>query len=67
MPYSGYNARLHKDEMVLTRGEAAEYREQQRGGGGKSVTIQVNGPINISNGMDYQTFVGRLARDLANA
>ncbi|CAM3640692.1 hypothetical protein [Mesobacillus zeae] len=33
VPYNGYSARLHKDEAVLTRGEAAEYRAQKQGKG----------------------------------
>ncbi|MUG87651.1 hypothetical protein GNP92_15010 [Paenibacillus timonensis] len=33
VPYNGYPARLHRDEMVLTRTEAQGYRENQRDGG----------------------------------
>lgn len=41
VPYNGYSARLHKDEMVLNRGEAAEYRAQKQGKGGGN-TYQFN-------------------------
>lgn len=65
VPYNQYPASLHKGEMVLTRGEAADYRDQQGGGDGRPTIVIQN--VHINNGMDYQTFVGRLAKDLANA
>jgi TP901 family phage tail tape measure protein len=63
VPYNGYQARLHENEMVLTSQEARDYRSN--GTGGKtapSITIQ---NVNLNNGMDYDTFVIRLQRDLA--
>lgn len=32
VPYDGFIGRLHKDEMILTRGEADKYRKGQSGG-----------------------------------
>ncbi|WP_102271308.1 methyl-accepting chemotaxis protein [Cytobacillus massiliigabonensis] len=38
VPYNGALYSLHKDEMVLPRGEAAAYREGGRSGGGVTIT-----------------------------
>ncbi|WP_143767890.1 hypothetical protein [Paenibacillus glucanolyticus] len=67
VPYNGYTASLHSGEAVLTREEAKRYRgESGANGGGKAVPIvNITGPIHINNGMDYDEFVGRLVRDLA--
>lgn len=70
VPYSGYTATLHAGEAVLTREEAKRYRGESganygNGGGKTAPTININGPIHINNGMDYNAFVGRLVRDLA--
>lgn len=62
VPYNNYEARLHAGEAVLTREENKSYRE---GNGGKSAPSIVIQNVSIHNEMDYQTFVGRLARDLA--
>ncbi|WP_213656268.1 phage tail tape measure protein [Paenibacillus vini] len=43
VPYSGYVARLHRDEMVLTRTEAQSYRESGGNGGGSSRPILITG------------------------
>ncbi|MEC0370051.1 phage tail tape measure protein [Paenibacillus chibensis] len=64
VPYNSYPARLHKDEMVLTKTEASHYRDERRGGK-TAPTINFNGPIHINNGMDYDTFVRKLTHDLA--
>ncbi|GIP13986.1 hypothetical protein J1TS5_61560 [Paenibacillus macerans] len=67
VPYNGYPARLHKDETVLTRGEAAEYREQQRGGGGgRPVTINLGG-VTINNDTDVDAICAKIAKALAYA
>lgn len=63
VPYNNYPARLHQDEMVLNSQEARDYRNS--GAGGKTPPSIVIQNVTISNGMDYDTFVGRLARDLA--
>ncbi|MDH6675722.1 hypothetical protein M2277_006443 [Paenibacillus sp. LBL] len=69
VPYNNMPARLHAGEAVLPREEAKRYRGESSanyGNGGKSApTININGTINVNNGMDYQTFVRSLAHDLA--
>lgn len=64
VPYSGYTARLHRDEMVLTRTEANEYRENQRGTGkgsrGGNVIVTGN-TFHVRNDSD----IDRIARELA--
>ncbi|KOP65787.1 hypothetical protein AMS62_11420 [Bacillus sp. FJAT-18019] len=67
VPYNNYPARLHAGEAVLPREEAKTYRgESGASGGGKTApVVNINGPIHINNGMDYDAFVGRLAHDLA--
>ncbi|WP_418039183.1 hypothetical protein [Paenibacillus xylanilyticus] len=64
VPYNNYPARLHQDEMVLNSQEARDYRNGESGGKtAPTITIQT---VNVNNGMDYNSFVGRLAHDLAN-
>ncbi|WP_052723763.1 phage tail tape measure protein [Paenibacillus wulumuqiensis] len=60
VPYNGYKANLHKDETVLTKGEAADYRSGKSGKG--SVVIE---QVIINNEQDYQAFLTRLTNDLA--
>ncbi|MEC0328676.1 phage tail tape measure protein [Paenibacillus macerans] len=67
VPYNGYPARLHKDETVLTRGEAAEYREQQRGGGGGSPIMVTGNTFIVRQESDIDAIAAALARKLANA
>lgn len=46
VPYSGYKANLHRDEMVLTRQEASDYRQAKKNGGGLGGGVTV-GSINM--------------------
>lgn len=62
IPRNGYVAELHRDEAVLTRGEARDYRNG--GGNGRNITLQINGPINIHTEADYQAFARRLINDI---
>lgn len=39
VPYDGYRALLHRDEAVLTRAEAARWREGAGVGGGQTITV----------------------------
>lgn len=66
VPYNGYPARLHRDEMVLTRGEAQAYRESGGGGGGRPVTINLGG-VTINNDADVDAMCAKIAKALANA
>lgn len=60
VPYNGYTASLHKDEMVLTRGEAAEYRSGKSGGG---ITIaKLADQIVVREEADIDKIANRLAR-----
>ncbi|GIP54758.1 hypothetical protein [Paenibacillus vini] len=64
VPYNGYTARLHRDETVLTRTEAQEYRENQSGTGKGS---RGDGPlIHIANlTVRNDSDIDRIARELA--
>lgn len=42
VPYDGYIAELHRDEMVLTRPQAAAYRAQEQSGGGGSQSVTID-------------------------
>ncbi|WP_058830417.1 phage tail tape measure protein [Paenibacillus polymyxa] len=64
VPYNDYPARLHRDETVLTKHEASEWRDQQRGNGGNAPSIVIQN-VTISNDMDVERFAGMLARRLA--
>lgn len=49
VPYDGYNARLHKGEMVLTEDEARNYRNGgMNGKGGITQNITINSPKQLS-------------------
>ena len=65
VPFNGYAARLHKDEMVLTRGEAQAYRDSG-GSGGRPVTINLGG-VTINNDTDIDALCEKLAQALASA
>ena len=72
VPYNGYYARLHKGETVLTREEAKRYRGDSGatkgasgGGGGRSAPTIVIQNVNINSDMDFDNFVSRLERELA--
>ena len=62
VPYNGATYRLHKDEAVLTKTEAKAWRSQ---GGGKSAPTIVIQNVNINSDMDFDSFVSRLERELA--
>lgn len=64
VPYNGYTARLHRDETVLTRTEANEYRENQRNGRGSRGDRPFE--INIANvTVRNDSDIDRIARELA--
>jgi hypothetical protein len=60
VPYNGFSARLHRGEMVLTRGEAQEYRKG-RAGGGVNVTISGN-TFHVRQDSDIKKVAHELAR-----
>lgn len=64
VPYNGYQARLHKDETVLTKTEASRYREDQHSDGGKPFVINMYGTV-IREDADVERLAGTLARRLA--
>ncbi|WP_192510629.1 phage tail tape measure protein [Paenibacillus sp. 23TSA30-6] len=64
VPMNGYPARLHKDEAVLTKHEASEWRDQQRGGGSGDVNIYLGG-VTINNDSDIEVLCGRLVKALS--
>ncbi|RCX22961.1 TP901 family phage tail tape measure protein [Fontibacillus phaseoli] len=66
VPYNGYPARLHRDEMVLTRTEAQSYRESGGNGGGSArpIVINLNG-VTIREDADIDRLAAKLAHVLA--
>ncbi|MFK4473681.1 hypothetical protein ABH897_003412 [Paenibacillus sp. RC73] len=64
VPYNGFKARLHKDEAVLTKHEASEWRDQQRGGGAGGVVINMYGTT-IREDADIDKLARQLAVQLA--
>jgi hypothetical protein len=60
VPYNGYQASLHRGEMVLPRGEAQEYRKNKERVGGGGVTIHIEN-MHVRNDHDIK----RIAYDLA--
>ncbi|WP_442603817.1 hypothetical protein [Paenibacillus sp. KN14-4R] len=61
VPYDGYVARLHKDETVLTRGQAEDYRNGNGGNGG--VTVNINGgTYNVRKDDDIDSIARGLIR-----
>lgn len=60
VPYNGATYSLHKDEMVLPRGEAAEYRKGNRGGGG-GISITGN-TFHVRQDSDIQKIAQELAK-----
>lgn len=42
VPYDGYVAELHRDEMVLTRPQAAAYRAQEQSGGSSAQSVTID-------------------------
>jgi len=66
VPYHGYTARLHKDEMVLPKQEAQEYRKT--GGGGNTITIpKLADQIIIREEQDIEKISKGLAKELNTA
>ncbi|MEI2284437.1 hypothetical protein [Paenibacillus polysaccharolyticus] len=64
VPYNGYPARLHQNEMVLTSQEARDYRES--GNGKSSPTIMITGnTFNVRKDSDIEAIAGVLAARLA--
>ena len=59
VPYNGATYSLHKDEMVLPRGEAAEYRKGNRGGG-KGFSINI-AKMEVRQESDIQKVANELA------
>lgn len=62
VPYDGYNARLHKNERVLTAQENKEYNAAKAGGGfGGGVTISGN-TFNVRQDSDIEKVAYELAK-----
>ncbi|QVY62990.1 hypothetical protein [Cytobacillus gottheilii] len=59
VPYDGANYSLHKGEMILPRGEAAEYR-RKRGGAGGGINISGN-TFHVREEGDIQKIAMQLA------
>ena len=51
----------HEGERILTKQQA---QQMDKGGGGINLNF---GTVNINNGMDYQTFVSQLTKDIRKA
>ncbi|MHB0884175.1 phage tail tape measure protein [Paenibacillus sp. SEL1] len=67
VPYNDYPARLHRDETVLTKHEASEWRDQQRGKGGSGDVNIYLGGVTINNDSDIEVLCGRLVKALSRA
>ncbi|MBO3283087.1 phage tail tape measure protein [Paenibacillus polymyxa] len=67
VPYNDYPARLHRDETVLTKHEASEWRDQQRGKGGSGGVNIYLGGVTINNDSDIEVLCGRLVKALSRA
>ncbi|ASR46832.1 hypothetical protein B4V02_09135 [Paenibacillus kribbensis] len=67
VPYNDYPARLHKDETVLTKHEASEWRDQQRGKGSSGGVNIYLGGVTINNDSDIEVLCGRLVKALSRA
>lgn len=67
VPYSGYPARLHAGEAVLTREEAKRWRGEGGAnyGGSGGVTVNVYGGLTVREEADIEKIAGGLARLLA--
>lgn len=62
VPYNNMPARLHKDEAVLTKSEASNWRDQQRGSGSSSGnTININIQASVRNDSDMSELASRIA------
>ncbi|WP_213616523.1 hypothetical protein [Paenibacillus lactis] len=68
VPYSGYPARLHAGEAVLTREEAKRWRGEggaNYGGSGGGVTVNVYGGLTVREEADVERIARRLAYEMA--
>lgn len=66
VPYNNYPARLHKDEMVLTKTEASNYRENGGAGSRSSGQILITGnTFHVRTDSDIELIAKRLAYELA--
>lgn len=66
VPYNGYASILHRDEMVLTRTEAQEYRESGGGRGRSGGQVVVTGNnFYVRDESDIDKIASKLARALA--
>ncbi|MGM0803513.1 MAG: hypothetical protein ACQET8_02145 [Bacillota bacterium] len=61
---NGYHARLHKDEMVLNKVEADEYRKNKGNGGGLTINIE---NMNVRKESDIDAIAKSLAKKMALA
>lgn len=62
VPYNGYPARLHRDEMVLTRTEAQRYRESGATTAGGTSPIMITGnTFNVRQDSDIDAIARQLA------
>jgi tape measure domain-containing protein len=60
VPYNGYRAVLHRDETVLTKGEADARRDNRTSKGGGGVTISGN-TFNVRKESDIEDIASKLA------
>lgn len=67
IPYNGYSVQAHKDEAILTKHEAGEWRDQQRGKGGSGGVNIYLGGVTINNDSDIEVLCGRLVKALSRA
>jgi len=64
VPYNNYPARLHKDEMVLTKTEASNYRENGATGKSRHFTINIQSMV-VREDADIERIAKRLAYEMA--
>ena len=65
VPYNGYAATLHRGEAVLTRSEAAAWRNGQGGGNGRIVNINISTTDLDQSKIDY--IIHRANQELGGA
>lgn len=68
VPFDGYRAILHKDEMVLTRSQAESYRNNKRKSvaiGSKKIVIgKIADTLNVNNKTDAEYLAKKLAEEI---
>ncbi|RSL29100.1 phage tail tape measure protein [Salibacterium salarium] len=65
VPYDGYVSRLHKDEAVLDRDDAKEWREGKSGGGNNgAINVNFNGDMHVRSDDDIDRLAKSFAREL---